>query len=89
MDSEKLERLELAVGDLCRLNKALVSEVTALRALCRAMAIQPVFNREWLVMSATTLLDSATAEIPPELQSSDTLSQAQAFLDGLLTPPTD
>lgn len=70
-----------------RLNAVMASELTALRAIIRAIALQPGFDRTLLHAAATTLLDAALAEFPPELQDRNTFEQAQYFVDSLLVPP--
>jgi hypothetical protein len=89
MENEEIKELQAAVRDLHSLNVILATELTTLRSLCRAMALQPVFNRDMLHLSATTLLDAAISETPPTLQNKDTLEQAQIFLDSLIRHQID
>jgi hypothetical protein len=84
MENKKFDELLLMVSELHALNVTLSTELAALRALCRAMALQPAFNRDMLHLSATTLLDAAISEMPPTLQDRGTLEQAQIFLDSLI-----
>ena len=84
MKNKDIEDLQAMVSDLYSLNVTLATELTALRSLCRAMALQPVFNRDMLHLSATTLLDAAISETPPMQQHRGTLEQAQTFLDSLI-----
>jgi hypothetical protein len=84
MENKDIKELQACIRDLHELNKAMASELTALRSLVRAMSLQPCFNRTALHLSASTLLDAAISETPPELQCKDTLGAAHQFLDSLL-----
>jgi hypothetical protein len=68
------------------LNKALSSQIIALRALTRSMSLQSCFDRTLLHTTAKSLVVTVIAELTPDLQDSNTLDKAQRELDDLLPP---